>query len=113
MQKFAFAVEVRNPVFDKTDGTCTYCAGTLDRNKYGDCGKDPSADRWEVDHWVPVATGGDGDQDNLWPACCKCNDNKKTMTGEEYIAGRERAHEPTNGRLLVAAHRFLRLALKG
>lgn len=43
-----------------------------------------------LDHLIPVAAGGPATQDNLWPACRPCNENKGAQT---------QALDPLTGRL--------------
>ena len=85
----------------KTDGNCTYCGKKLDPKEYGACLSVPTADgAWEVDHWIPKSSfkkAADAEAfENLWPACCGCNDEKGATTGEAYIAKRKADGLPTN-----------------
>jgi 5-methylcytosine-specific restriction endonuclease McrA len=90
MKKQAFPRATWAPVFDKTEGHCTYCGKTLDPDRYGACEPPPSPEgAWEVEHWIPESFFDDeasaNYMENLWPACCRCNDEKGDTTGWEYI----------------------------
>ena len=37
-----------------------------------------------VDHVIPTARGGDDGPDNLVPACERCNNDKGSLTVEEW-----------------------------
>lgn len=52
--------------------TCTYCNRPLFFYKK------------HIDHIIPVKRGGDNKNSNLCICCSYCNENKKTMTGNEY-----------------------------
>jgi HNH endonuclease len=38
-----------------------------------------------LDHWLPRARGGTWDLSNLVMSCRPCNDDKHTLTGDEYL----------------------------
>jgi 5-methylcytosine-specific restriction endonuclease McrA len=54
-------------------GDCAYCGGI------------PT----QVDHILPLSRGGTDDQDNLAPACKRCNEEKLDFPPEEYREYRE------------------------
>lgn len=54
---------LRQAVFDKTGGRCFHC-------------KEPLADDWEIDHFIPRSKGGTGSFTNLVPSCKQCNQDK-------------------------------------
>lgn len=60
-------------VFEKTGGTCWYCARILS----------PFSD-WEVEHQIPTSRGGSNDISNLVPSCKNCNRLKGARTVEEF-----------------------------
>jgi 5-methylcytosine-specific restriction endonuclease McrA len=104
--KTAYPAKKWRPVFLKTVGRCTYCGKQLDPRGYGMCSPIPAPDgAWEVDHWVPRSSfknEADAEEfENLWPACCGCNDEKGDSTGEAYIAKRKAQGLPTNTSVAV------------
>lgn len=40
----------------------------------------------EKDHYIPVSRGGSDGLDNLVATCRRCNRDKGTLTGDEYLA---------------------------
>jgi 5-methylcytosine-specific restriction endonuclease McrA len=93
-------------VLAKAGVTCAYCGKALSPDEYGMCSPIPARDgAWEVDHWIPKSSfknPWDAEAfDNLWPACCGCNDEKRNTTGEEYIAKRKAAGLPINTTVAV------------
>ena len=101
IEKFAFDEEIWRPVLAKTKGTCTYCGTPLNAAAYGQCDSDPPNGAWEVDHWVPKSWFRDETRAdvyiNLWPACCKCNDDKSDrIDGERYLIERALNNHMTN-----------------
>ena len=46
---------------------------------------DPVNQRWELDHVIPLASGGKDDDDNLWPAHSRCH-LEKTVKDVGIIA---------------------------
>jgi 5-methylcytosine-specific restriction endonuclease McrA len=40
----------------------------------------------EKDHYIPVSRGGSDGLDNLVATCRRCNRDKATLTGDEYLA---------------------------
>ncbi len=43
-----------------------------------------------VEHILPIAAGGASDEENLWLACCVCNNAKGTQTrGVDVVTGAE------------------------
>ena len=76
-------------------GYCRFCGKRLVWGNYGECNTFPRPrGAWEVEHNIPKSRtkkGVDPDRpSNLLPACCKCNDDKGTMTGREFIAHRKK-----------------------
>lgn len=54
--------------------------------------------RFEADHFIPKKRGGRGNYDNLRIACWKCNNEKRAMDPQEFIAKIQR--EQSRGRRL-------------
>lgn len=61
-------------LYEEQNATCFYCSRKL---------QDPH--EGHLDHMVPSARGGMHDEANLCLACPPCNQEKATMTAEEYI----------------------------
>jgi 5-methylcytosine-specific restriction endonuclease McrA len=104
--KTAFPGPTRRRVLLKTGGTCIYCGKKLDLDEYNKCAEEPRPNgAWEVDHWIPRSffnTDAEADViDNLWPACCACNDEKTNTTGEAYIAKRKATGRQINPSVAV------------
>lgn len=63
----------RKRVFEKCNGKCVYCGKQLTLGTFDAC----------VDHVVPIAKGGNNEDNNLVMACKRCNCKKGTKTLEE------------------------------
>lgn len=63
-------------------GRCFYCHG-----------KTP-ADQLTMDHKVPIVRGGKSTKKNIVPACKDCNNEKKFLLLDEWIAQREAEGRP-------------------
>lgn len=61
-------------IYDKTDGNCHLCRGSLAFSNYGNLG---SRGAWEVDHSIPKAKDGTDNLNNLFPAHTSCNRSKQ------------------------------------
>lgn len=61
---------IRHRIFQRDDYTCQYC---------GERGK-----KLECDHIIPVARGGQHDDDNLVTACFACNRSKRDKLVNEW-----------------------------
>lgn len=48
------------------------------------CGGDGSGKVLEIDHRIPLASGGTTDETNLVPSCKKCNLQKHSQSFEEW-----------------------------
>ncbi len=48
----------------------------------------------EVDHIIPVSRGGGDALENLTPACCECNREKRDLTVDEWAATRRADGKP-------------------
>jgi HNH endonuclease len=59
---------LRQMVYEKYDGHCGYCGQSIEYKKM------------QVDHIWPRVAGGNGDFDNLMPACRRCNHYKRALT---------------------------------
>ena len=111
----SYSEEEKATIFNKAGGVCTYCGRQLSFELYGQCQPVPSpVGAWEVDHWRPKSSYADESEadvpDNLWPACCSCNEEKgDKFDGEAFVLDRAGRHLPINratlGRLVEAAMR--------
>ena len=59
---------LRDFIFSKTKGRCSYCGGKAE----------------EIDHIVPRAKGGSNSSYNLTPACRSCNKKKSNLSLKEF-----------------------------
>lgn len=66
---------------------CYYCSVHLTRSGT----RKPSS--WSRDHLIPKSRGGSNHPSNIVPCCLQCNNEKGSMTADEYIAWR-RAGRP-------------------
>ena len=60
--------KLRDFIFNKTNGRCSYCG----------------AKATEIDHVIPRAQGGTNSVHNLTPACRACNEKKSNQTLKEF-----------------------------
>lgn len=63
----------RKRIFKKCNGKCVYCGKQLTLGTFDAC----------IDHVVPIAKGGNNEDNNLVMACRRCNCKKGTKTLEE------------------------------
>lgn len=63
-----YETNLRNFVFSKTKGRCSYCG----------------AEATEIDHIVPKANGGTNSTYNLTPVCRSCNEKKSNLSLKEF-----------------------------
>ena len=59
---------LRDFIFSKTKGRCSYCEGKAE----------------EIDHIIPRAKGGSNSAYNLTPACRSCNEKKSNLSLKEF-----------------------------
>lgn len=72
---------VRVRVFERAGGICHLCRGKIS-----------AADKWDVDHILPLALGGPDDESNLAPAHKVCHVAKSRVdVGRIRKADRQRA----------------------
>lgn len=72
---------VRVRVFERAGGLCHLCRGKIS-----------AADKWDVDHILPLALGGADDESNFAPAHNVCHREKsKVDVGRIRKADRQRA----------------------
>ena len=64
----------RREVFARSLGRCHYCSAALTLDG-----------RWQVEHMVPRALGGDDDASNLVASCAPCNLSKQDRTALEFV----------------------------
>lgn len=67
-------VHYRYILYEEQNATCYYCPKKLQAPHEG-----------HIDHMIPSARGGIHDETNLCLACPSCNQEKATMTAEEYM----------------------------
>ena len=54
------------------------------------CGKQiTDMNKCNADHWIPLALGGKTTEDNIKPACIRCNSAKGCMSPEEFLAHKD------------------------
>lgn len=63
-------------VWAKTDGNCWYCGTATNPFR-----------NFEVDHFIPIARGGTDEDNNLVPACSRCNGRKGDRDAESIRRG--------------------------
>jgi 5-methylcytosine-specific restriction endonuclease McrA len=76
----------RARIFAAAGGRCHLCGGAIDGVR----------DRWDVEHVVPLALGGDDGGDNLQPAHAKCH-AAKTPVDVAQIAKAKRVQRKHQG----------------
>ena len=64
----------RREVFARSLGRCHYCSAALTLDG-----------RWQVEHMVPKALGGEDDASNLVASCAPCNLSKRDRTALEFV----------------------------
>lgn len=78
----------REDLFHKTRGRCAYCATPLRLQAFGR----NVAGGWEETHWLTVAYFGSAREaafdNNCWPGCTSCSQEKGESVARDYIAGR-------------------------
>nr|DAE29747.1 MAG TPA: RECOMBINATION ENDONUCLEASE VII [virus sp. ctyMK1] len=62
----------RKAVYEKYNGHCAYC------------GKKINYKDMQVDHFVPIRSGGTDDFENLMPSCRRCNHYKRASNLEGF-----------------------------
>ena len=63
-----YDTNLREFVFSKTNGQCSYCGAKAE----------------EIDHIVPRANGGTNSTHNLTPACRSCNEKKSNLSLKDF-----------------------------
>lgn len=76
-----YGIQLRHYILAKYEHQCVYCGA-----------RDVPL---ELDHLIPKSKGGSDRIGNLAPACRKCNQEKGTMTPEEYFASWKGARKKT------------------
>lgn len=56
------------------NGTCAYCGCTMRKNEH-----------LTKDHLIPISKGGTTTQDNIVPACSRCNSSKKDSEWHDWF----------------------------
>lgn len=62
---------------------CPYCGVTMNRDRGWNSSQEPSRD-----HRVPRSRGGSDAPENIIVCCRRCNEEKGSLTAEEYMAVR-------------------------
>lgn len=65
----------RQRVFLQGGGKCHYCSMKLELSGI-----------WQMDHYISLANGGQDHLCNLVAACAPCNQRKRAMNGDDFIA---------------------------
>ena len=78
-QRRRLTKEERLEVLKKTDFRCAYC------------GMELGFDSFQVDHVVPLRSGGKDEISNMLPACRSCNHYKHTLTVQQFRQEVEKA----------------------
>ena len=68
-----FSAEIRNDVYERTQGKCALC------------GKFVRFDQFTIDHIIPLAKGGTNERNNLQCTCKRCNAMKQDFSQDEFI----------------------------
>ena len=68
-----FSAEIRNDVYERTQGKCALC------------GKFVRFDQFTIDHIIPLAKGGTNDRNNLQCTCKRFNAMKQDFSQDEFI----------------------------
>jgi hypothetical protein len=88
--------EVRNKVWNKSDGHCYYCGV-----KIIPFGRDDNS--YSVDHVIPRVRGGTDDIENLVPCCRRCNSSKRDKGLFSWISEIRNEHDG------ICYHELMRL----
>jgi len=96
----AFAADVLERVFERTDGKCHICHRRVAWRNYGALG---SRGAWEVDHSVPRALGGTDRLSNLLPAHIRCNRSKQAASSRAARGQHSRSRAPLSANRRRAA----------
>lgn len=99
----AWSEERLRAVFDKTAGRCHVCREKLAFKNHGRPG---ARGAWQVDHSVARARGGSDHLNNLFPACCECNNRKSDRSTRAARA--EAGHGKTRAPLSKAKQEDIR-----
>lgn len=75
----------RNRIFKKCNGKCVYCSKQLTLGTNDAC----------VDHVIPLAKGGNNEDENLVMACRRCNSSKKDKLLSEWAGMIRNENEET------------------
>jgi 5-methylcytosine-specific restriction endonuclease McrA len=86
MTRRSISTRRRVAIFERDKGRCHICGESIDGAR----------DRWDVEHIVPLALGGDDDGDNLAPAHARCHAGK-TKQDAGQIAKAKRVHAKHTG----------------
>ena len=78
MKRQPFARGVREIVWNKTGGKCSYCGKELHNQDIFDWGGKVvlTISLWDIDHVIPVSKGSGNEINNLVPTCQTCNRKK-------------------------------------
>lgn len=83
----ALTAKRRTEVFVAAGGVCHICGHKIDA----------MAERWEADHVIPLAMGGEDEIPNLQPAHEICHRQKKTPQDQAHIAKSKRMQQRAIG----------------
>ena len=86
---FDLTVDFYKQIWDKTNGKCIYCGVQLmDVEESRQPRFNRARYRFTVDHFVPKKLGGTNKIQNLVPSCGGCNNRKRNMLPQNYLAER-------------------------
>ncbi len=73
----------RIDVYNQQNGECFYCKKRIAR------GRNDATDELSIghlDHYIPIAKGGSNDKTNLVYACLYCNEAKRDLMPDDFVA---------------------------
>ncbi len=85
--RMAYTDDELNSIYDRNRGRCFYCDMALSFQNYGVVGRRAA---WEVDHFIPIASGGAHQPYNWVAACVGCNTEKADLLPWEFAPSRFR-----------------------
>lgn len=81
-----FSEKTKDAAREEAGNRCVFCGRETTR--------EPGGDRSNIDHSIPRSRGGDNTQANAQNTCQNCNQDKGTMTTEEYMRAKREKKPP-------------------